>query len=50
MPAPGLGFHLPRLWESWWPITGANRSDRQGAVFTIALPIPKPTEQLDTAA
>jgi K+-sensing histidine kinase KdpD len=31
-------------------ITGANLSDRQGAVFTITLPIPKPTEQLNTAA
>jgi two-component system sensor histidine kinase KdpD len=31
-------------------ITAANRVDRRGAVFTITLPIPKPTARLDTAA
>jgi two-component system, OmpR family, sensor histidine kinase KdpD len=31
-------------------ITAANRTDRTGAVFTITLPIPAATKQLDTAA
>jgi two-component system sensor histidine kinase KdpD len=31
-------------------ITAANRADRTGAVFTIRLPIPAATRQLDTAA
>ena len=31
-------------------ITAANRTDRPGAVFTITLPVPPPTKQLDTAA
>jgi two-component system sensor histidine kinase KdpD len=31
-------------------ITAANRTDRAGAVFTIRLPIPTATQQLDTAA
>jgi hypothetical protein len=31
-------------------VTGANRPDRSGAVFTITLPISKPAERLDTAA
>jgi two-component system, OmpR family, sensor histidine kinase KdpD len=31
-------------------ITAANRADRSGAVFTIRMPIPATTKQLDTAA
>jgi len=31
-------------------ITAANRTDRSGAVFTIRMPIPATTKQLDTAA
>jgi two-component system sensor histidine kinase KdpD len=31
-------------------ITAANRTDRRGAVFTIRMPIPAITKQLDTAA
>jgi two-component system sensor histidine kinase KdpD len=31
-------------------IIAANRTDRAGAVFTITLPIPTETRQLDTAA
>jgi hypothetical protein len=31
-------------------ITAANRAGRPGAVFTIALPVPKPATRLDTAA
>jgi two-component system sensor histidine kinase KdpD len=48
----GLGLSISRgfVESMGGSITGANRSDRQGAVFTIALPIPKPTERLDTAA
>ena len=48
----GLGLSISRgfVESMGGSITGANRSDRQGAVFTITLPIPKPTEQLDTAA
>jgi two-component system, OmpR family, sensor histidine kinase KdpD len=48
----GLGLSISRgfVESMGGSITGANRSDRQGAVFTIALPIPKPTQRLDTAA
>ena len=48
----GLGLSISRgfVESMGGSITGANRSDRHGAVFTITLPIPKPTEQLDTAA
>jgi two-component system, OmpR family, sensor histidine kinase KdpD len=48
----GLGLSISRgfVESMGGSITGANRSDRQGAVFTITLPIPKPTERLDTAA
>jgi two-component system sensor histidine kinase KdpD len=31
-------------------ITAANRTDHSGAVFTIRLPIPLGSQQLDTAA
>jgi two-component system sensor histidine kinase KdpD len=48
----GLGLAISRgfVESMGGSITAANRSDRQGAVFTITLPIPKPTERLDTAA
>ena len=48
----GLGLSISRgfVESMGGSITGANRSDRQGAVFTIALPIPKPTQWMDTAA
>ena len=48
----GLGLSISRGFVEFMggSITGANRSDRHGAVFTITLPIPKPTERLDTAA
>jgi len=31
-------------------ISGTNRTDRSGAVFTIRLPVPATRAQLDTAA
>jgi two-component system sensor histidine kinase KdpD len=31
-------------------ITAANRSDRQGAAFTITLPVPRSVEQREAAA
>jgi two-component system sensor histidine kinase KdpD len=48
----GLGLAISRgfIEAMHGAITAANRSDRQGAAFTITLPIPKPTERLDTAA
>ena len=48
----GLGLAISRgfIEAMGGSITAANRSDRPGAVFTIALPIPKQTEGLDTAA
>ncbi len=48
----GLGLAISRgfIEAMHGSITAANRSDRQGAAFTITLPIPKPTERLDTAA
>jgi two-component system sensor histidine kinase KdpD len=48
----GLGLAISRgfIEAMDGSITCANRSDRQGAVFTVTLPIPKPTKQLDTAA
>jgi two-component system, OmpR family, sensor histidine kinase KdpD len=48
----GLGLAISRgfVEAMGGTITAANRSDRQGAVFTITLPIPKPTERLDTTA
>jgi two-component system sensor histidine kinase KdpD len=48
----GLGLAISRgfVEAMGGTITAANRSDRQGAVFTITLPIPKRTERLDTTA
>ena len=48
----GLGLAISRgfIEAMGGSITAANRPDRPGAVFTITLPIPKPTERLDTAA
>ena len=48
----GLGLAIARgfVEAMGGTITAANRSDRPGAAFTIAMPIPKPTERLDTAA
>ena len=48
----GLGLAISRgfVESMGGSIIAANRSDRQGAVFTITLPIAKPTERLDTAA
>jgi two-component system sensor histidine kinase KdpD len=48
----GLGLAISRgfIEAMHGAITAANRADRSGAVFTITLPILKPTERLDTAA
>ena len=48
----GLGLAISRgfIEAMGGSVTGANRSDRSGAVFTITLPIFKPAERLDTAA
>jgi two-component system sensor histidine kinase KdpD len=48
----GLGLAISRgfVEAMGGSIAATNRSDRPGAVFTIMLPIPKPTERLDTAA
>jgi two-component system sensor histidine kinase KdpD len=48
----GLGLAISRgfIEAMHGSITAANRVDRSGAVFTITLPIPAPTERLDTAA
>jgi two-component system sensor histidine kinase KdpD len=48
----GLGLAISRgfIEAMGGSIDAANRSDRSGAVFTITLPIPKPAEQLETAA
>jgi two-component system sensor histidine kinase KdpD len=48
----GLGLAIARgfVEAMGGSVTAANRSDRSGAVFTITLPVPKPTERLDTAA
>jgi two-component system, OmpR family, sensor histidine kinase KdpD len=48
----GLGLAISRgfIEAMGGSITAANRSDRQGAVFTITLPLPKLIERLDTAA
>ena len=48
----GLGLSISRgfVESLGGSIAAANRTDRPGAVFTIMLPVPKPTEQLDTAA
>jgi two-component system sensor histidine kinase KdpD len=48
----GLGLAISRgfIEAMHGAITAANRADRSGAVFTITLPVPAPTERLDTAA
>jgi two-component system sensor histidine kinase KdpD len=48
----GLGLAISRgfIEAMGGTITAANRADRPGAVFTIALPVPKPATRLDTAA
>jgi two-component system, OmpR family, sensor histidine kinase KdpD len=48
----GLGLAISRgfVEAMHGTISGANRTDRTGAVFTIRLPIPAAREQLDTAA
>jgi two-component system sensor histidine kinase KdpD len=48
----GLGLAISRgfVEAMHGTITAANRSDRSGAVFTITVPVPAPTAQLDTAA
>ena len=48
----GLGLAISRGFVEalGGTITAANRTDRSGAVFTIRLPIPAVTRQLDTAA
>ena len=48
----GLGLAIARGFVEalGGSIDAANRPDRQGAIFTITLPIPKRNERLDTAA
>jgi two-component system, OmpR family, sensor histidine kinase KdpD len=48
----GLGLAISRGFVEAMrgTITAANRTDRSGAVFSIRLPIPPQSEQLDTAA
>jgi two-component system sensor histidine kinase KdpD len=48
----GLGLAITRGFVEalGGSIEAANRPDRSGAVFTITLPVPEPTERLDTAA
>jgi two-component system sensor histidine kinase KdpD len=48
----GLGLAIARgfIEAMHGAITAANRADCSGAVFTITLPLPKPTERLGTAA
>jgi two-component system sensor histidine kinase KdpD len=48
----GLGLAISRgfVEAMQGTITAANRGDRSGAVFTIALPVPPAREALDTAA
>jgi two-component system sensor histidine kinase KdpD len=48
----GLGLAISRGFVEAMrgTITAANRADRAGAAFTISLPIPEPTQRLDTAA
>ena len=48
----GLGLAIARgfIEAMGGTINAANRSDRPGAVFTIAMPVPKPAERLETAA
>jgi two-component system sensor histidine kinase KdpD len=48
----GLGLAISRGFVEalHGTITAANRTDRSGAVFTIRMPVPAATKQLDTAA
>ncbi len=48
----GLGLAISRgfVEAMHGTIVAANRSDRPGAMFTVALPIPRRTQRLDTAA
>jgi two-component system, OmpR family, sensor histidine kinase KdpD len=48
----GLGLAISRgfVEAMHGMISGTNRTDRTGAVFTIRLPVPAPRAQLDTAA
>jgi two-component system sensor histidine kinase KdpD len=48
----GLGLAISRgfIEAMGGTLNATNRPDRPGAVFTITLPVPKPTERLDTAA
>jgi two-component system sensor histidine kinase KdpD len=48
----GLGLAISRgfIEAMHGTITAANRSDRIGAAFAISLPVPRRSEQLDTAA
>jgi two-component system sensor histidine kinase KdpD len=48
----GLGLSISRgfLEAMHGSITAANRTDRQGAVFTISVPVAKPAEQVKVAA
>jgi two-component system sensor histidine kinase KdpD len=48
----GLGLAIARgfVESMGGAISAANRSDRQGAAFTIAFPVPKASQKLDTAA
>ena len=48
----GLGLAISRGFVEalHGTIAAGNRTDRTGAVFTIRLPVPARTEQLDTAA
>jgi two-component system sensor histidine kinase KdpD len=48
----GLGLAISRgfIEAMHGTITAANRTDRNGAVFIIRLPVPADTKQLDTAA
>jgi two-component system, OmpR family, sensor histidine kinase KdpD len=48
----GLGLAISRGFAEALrgTITARNRTDRTGAVFTITLPVPRPTEQTDAAA
>ncbi|WP_409192211.1 DUF4118 domain-containing protein [Bradyrhizobium sp. RDM4] len=51
-PGTGLGLAISRgfVEAMQGTISAANRGDRSGAVLTIRLPIPAPTQALDTAA
>ena len=51
-PGTGLGLAISRGFVEAMrgTISAANRSDRSGAVLTIRLPVPAPTQALDTAA